>query len=325
MSRRSFDLSKQNEFSVIDFKSGKDVKKSTVPIICERIRYYREMIGMERKALASALGVTGNAVSNWETGRTRPDINLIPKICTALCISPFQLFDMACPSPQFSEDELELVDHFRELTPGNKRAVRILASNLRDAQIADTCPEIVVLRYIERGLAAGTADPSEFDDSATPIYLYASERTEHADYVFRVSGDSMEPEYHNNDMVLVQAIPEGPDLKHGEVGAFMKGNEQFIKVYEEDGLRSLNPAYPFMDFSETDETVYIIGRVVGTMNPAQDIAAEADVSKYRLVHFEGIGNEANKAARYRLPGDPGADRMLETGRRDLRAGAFLSV
>ena len=284
MPRRSFDLSKQNEFSVIDIKTGKEVQKSTVPIICERIRYYRENLGMERKVLAAALGVTGNAISNWETGRTRPDINLIPKICEALFISPYQLFDMESPHPQFSEEELELVDLFRQLTPGNKRAVRILTTNLRTAQIADTCPEIVVLRYVERGLAAGTADPTEFEDAAIPIYLYASERTKHADYVFHVNGDSMEPEYHNNDMVLVQAIPEGPDLKHGEVGAFIKGNEQFIKVYEEDGLRSLNPAYPFMDFSETDETVYIIGRVVGIINPAMDIATDSDVNKYHLLH-----------------------------------------
>lgn len=284
MSRRSFDLSKQNEFSAIDFKTGNEVHKSTIPVVCERIRYYREKMGVERKSLAAMLGVTGNAISNWETGRTRPDINLIPKICEALFISPYQLFDMESPRPQFSEDELDLVDHFRELTPGNKRAVRMLTANLRDAQIADTCPKIVVLRYVERGLAAGTSDPTEFGATASPIYLYASERTERADYVFHVSGDSMEPDYHNNDMVLVQAIPNGPDLQYGEVGAFIKGNEQFIKVYEEDGLRSLNPAYPFMDFSDTDETVYIIGRVVGIIDPAQDIATEADINKYSLLH-----------------------------------------
>ena len=33
---------------------------------------------MEQKALAKAIGVTGNAISNWENGRARPDVNLIP-------------------------------------------------------------------------------------------------------------------------------------------------------------------------------------------------------------------------------------------------------
>ena len=39
-----------------------------------------------------------------------------------------------------------------------------------------------------------------------------------------------------------------------------------------------------MDFSDTDETVYIIGRVVGVIDPAQDIATEADINKYSLLH-----------------------------------------
>ena len=70
----------------------------------------------------------------------------------------------------------------------------------------------------------------------------------------------------------MQAIPEGPELQHGETGAFIKGNEQFIKVYEEKGLRSLNPNYPFMNFSDTDETVYLIGRVIGTVDRERDLA-----------------------------------------------------
>ena len=32
-----------------------------------------------------------NAVSSWETGRTRPDINLIPSICRELSITPYEL------------------------------------------------------------------------------------------------------------------------------------------------------------------------------------------------------------------------------------------
>ena len=286
MSRRSFDLSKQKDFAVIDRNTGNEVQKSSIPVICDRIRYYRERLGMERKALAAALGVTGNAISNWENGRTRPDINLIPHICAALSVSPYQLFDMTAPQPEFSAEEVDLVRHYRELTPGNRRAVRVLTANLRDAQLADTCPDIVVLRCVERALAAGVGDPSELEENSTPIYLYSSAAARRADYVFHVNGDSMEPKYRNNDMVLVQAIPDGPDLQYGEVGAFIVGNEQFIKVYEADGLRSLNPAYPFMDFANTDETVYIIGRVVGTLDPEAGIAAEADVRKYSILHGE---------------------------------------
>ncbi|MBQ6316903.1 MAG: helix-turn-helix domain-containing protein, partial [Oscillospiraceae bacterium] len=255
MPRRSYALSKPRDFSVIDAGTGKAVPGAAIPVVCERIRHYRMKIGMGRMAFASAVQVSGNAVSNWETGRTRPDISLIPAICEALGISPCQLFEMQDPGKDYSEEEQQLVSLYRGLSAGNRRALRLLAGNLKDAQLGDACPDITVLRFMEKGLAAGTGDPSEFEEHGRPIYLYTSPLISRADYVFPVSGDSMEPEYRNGDLVLVQAIPEGPELQHGETGAFIKGNEQFIKVYEEKGLRSLNPNYPFMNFSDTDETV----------------------------------------------------------------------
>ena len=94
----------------------------------------------------------------------------------------------------------------------------------------------------------------------------------------------MEPEFKDNDLVLVQAIPSGPELQYGEIGAFIKGNEQFVKVYEEDGLRSLNPKYPFMNFSGTEDTVYIIGRVIGTVDQYKDLASQDDVGKFKRIH-----------------------------------------
>ena len=284
MPRRSFDLSKQKEFSAIDKNAGMKKQKAAIPVVCERIRHYREKAGIERLAFASALEITKNTVINWETGRSRPDINLIPKICEILSITPYQLFDLEDPNQTISKDEKQLIDSYRKLSLGNRRAVRLLAFNLRDAQIGDTCPDITVLRLIEKGLAAGIGDPGEFEEKGDPIYLYSSPLIDRANYVFSVNGDSMEPAYHDTDLVLVQAIPQGPELQYGETGAFIKGNEQFIKIYEENGLRSLNSDYPFMNFSDTDETVYIIGRVIGTVNQYKDVASQSDVEKYKRIH-----------------------------------------
>ena len=47
MARRTFDRSTSGEGNVIDMKTGKPVERPTLPVICERIRYYRELIGME--------------------------------------------------------------------------------------------------------------------------------------------------------------------------------------------------------------------------------------------------------------------------------------
>ena len=115
-----------------------------------------------------------------------------------------------------------------------------------------------------------------------PIFLYASEAVDRADCVFSVSGDSMEPEYHDGDLVLVRRIPDAPELKEGEIGAFIVGNETYIKEYREDGLHSLNPKYDVMHFSD-EESVYLIGRVMGVLNP-ESIATETDVKRYLAIH-----------------------------------------
>ena len=88
----------------------------------------------------------------------------------------------------------------------------------------------------------------------------------------------MEPAYHNGDLVLVARIPDAPDLQYGEVGAFIAGNETYIKVRGKDELLSLNPAFAPIRFDESTP-VYLIGRVMGILDPEQ-IAAEEDVNRY---------------------------------------------
>ena len=60
------------------------------------------------------------------------------------------------------------------------------------------------------------------------IFLYSSPVIYNADCVFYVNGDSMEPEYHDGDMVLVERFPNCPELQFGEIGAFICGNNSLI-------------------------------------------------------------------------------------------------
>ena len=61
MPKRVFDRSTSYESCVIDMHTGKPVPAETKPMICDRIRHYREELGMEQKALATMVGVTANA------------------------------------------------------------------------------------------------------------------------------------------------------------------------------------------------------------------------------------------------------------------------
>lgn len=284
MPRRSIDRSTPGTGNIIDMKTGKPAGRPTLPVICDRIRFYREREGLEQKALAGKIGITANAVSNWENGRGRPDINLLPDLCEALHITLYELFGVEPPSALYTAGEQLLLDRFRGLTAGHRTAVEQLVDTLLQVQAAENAPRIRRLTFFSKSLAAGIGDPLEFEAEGTPLYLYATRLVDRSDCVFTVSGDSMEPAYHSGDMVLVSRIPDAPALQCGEVGAFIVGNETYIKVREKDGLHSLNPDYPPMHFHES-ESVYLIGRVMGTLDPAL-IATQEDVEKYRLLHPE---------------------------------------
>lgn len=286
MPRRSIERPAKGSGNVIDMKTGKAVERPALPVLCERIRFFRERAGMEQKTLAKLIGVTGNAVSNWENGRGRPDINLLPDICRALNVTMYDLFDMEDPGIRYSAGEQIFLDQYKQLSPGHRMAVDQMVDTLLKVQIAESVPLIRRLTFYQKSLAAGVGDPSEIDDEGQPIFLYASREVDRADCVFTVNGDSMEPEYHNGDMVLVSRIPDAPDLQLGEVGAFIVGNETYIKVYREEGLESLNPKYPIMHFHDA-ESVYLIGRVTGILDPKQ-VASAQDVDKFQMLHPEGI-------------------------------------
>ena len=66
----------------------------------------------------------------------------------------------------------------------------------------------------------------------------------------------------------------------------MIGNEAYIKVYQPDGLHSLNPKYSTMKFTQEDK-VYMIGRVIGTVDNC-DIASAYDVDRYEKANADRV-------------------------------------
>ena len=84
--------------------------------------------------------------------------------------------------------------------------------------------------------------------------------------------------------MLVKKLSDSCEMGYGDIGAFIIGNEMYIKKYEEDGLHSLNPKYPVMQFENT-ESVYLIGKVIGIFAPGS-YAKEKEIEKYKLMHGE---------------------------------------
>ncbi len=243
--------------------------------LCRRIRGFREARGLDQKSFAARLGVTGNAVSNWECGRGRPDVELLPAICKTLGVTLPELYGEAPLSDALPLREQRLLEGYRALSPGKRYTLERTLETLSLVQTIES-RKLRKLPYFPRPLAAGTADPTELEQDAEDFYLYASPEAERADYVFKASGDSMEPRFHTGDYVLVERLKGGAELRYGEIGAFSVGNELYLKQYEADGLHSLNPRYGVMRF-EADQTVYLIGRVLRIVRP-DEVPGEAELA-----------------------------------------------
>ena len=283
MARRKVLNTETKETKLIDIKTKQFIEKTAKPVVCERIRYYRKKQHIDQKAFAASMGISATSVHNWEMGIYRPDVELLPKICEELHISLYQLYNIDDPSGEgMTTTERKALHGYRELTPEHQIAVRTLINSLIAAQNPKPIPEIAKLRRFDQRLAAGIGDPSEFEDTGTVLYAYATPLIKRADYIFYINGDSMEPDYTNGEQVLVKANSGANLLAPGEVGAFMVNNELYIKEYFPDGLHSLNRKYPVMKFVNSDK-VTLIGKVVGKFEDT-DIVDEEVLADFKELH-----------------------------------------
>lgn len=81
--------------------------------IGKRIAKYRKEKNMTQEDLAIRMGVSGQAVSKWETDSSCPDISLLPQLCSILGITTDELLTgktnevkMLPPAERKSLDEL---------------------------------------------------------------------------------------------------------------------------------------------------------------------------------------------------------------------------
>lgn len=130
-------LDSENIFA-FDMTSQEAIVKKEIHIVGQHVKYYRERRGMEQMALAKMLGVKSNAISNWEHGRTRPDLNQIPKICAALEIGFYELFGVDDPMRTFTEKERAMIEDYRYLSDQNKSVLNAVLSTLVERQRAES-------------------------------------------------------------------------------------------------------------------------------------------------------------------------------------------
>lgn len=232
----------------------------------DRIRQLRSRQALTQSQLARKLDVKKNTVANWEAGWSRPDINLLPRLCQALGVSLAAFFGQPSRGAELSQGEQQHIKSYRLLSKYNRAAVDTLTDALVEAQERAFrelgAQDFVRIRRFNLTASAGVGFNLNDEEHSEYVYVRAGRDACRADAIITVSGDSMQPTLSDGDDLLIEYASS---LRAGEIGVFVSGGDGLVKEYQPDGLHSHNKAYPVLMFSPDDD-VRVIGRVLGSVS-----------------------------------------------------------
>ena len=255
----------------------------------KRIKEVKNARKMTNDELAERTGIPGGTLAKILAGISEsPKFCNIVAICEALnCSLDYIMYGVEENKNNYllDDEEIDMIERFRTLDARGKNTVRAAIEREaayapqpaeRTARVLSPEPlrERLAAAYAENDNGLGrrtltlytlpiSAGPGEFLDNGgeEQITVRDTTRTREADFALRISGNSMEPRYHDGDILLVQATET---IEFGELGVFILDGCGFFKVFGGDRLYSLNSEYGdilLKDFSD----VRVVGRVIGKL------------------------------------------------------------
>nr|DAU97501.1 MAG TPA: Repressor protein CI [Caudoviricetes sp.] len=245
------------------------MKVENKEIFANNLSFYMEKKGVDRNTLCADLNLKYTTVRDWLKGITYPRIGKIELLANYFNINKSDLIENKATTTQPSDSLLEAITNTaRQLNTYNKKTVLRTSEELLEAQmnteeakineVSEKVVQFYGYDYYDHAASAGTGqylNDVRVERIELPVDI-------DADFVIPIKGDSMEPDYHDGDLVFIQT---SVDLNDGVIGVFNYNGEAYIKqlVIDEDQayLHSLNPEYK--DMPITPETDFrIIGEVV---------------------------------------------------------------
>lgn len=239
-----------------------DLKK----YIGNQIKTFRKSAGFTQDELAKRLNTTKQTISRYEKGDRKANQDMLFELCDIFGVSIDDFFPSQNETLQ-SPSTSPIQTIYDELNP--PRQVKVL--NYAERQLKEQRNEeetkgtevseaiqLYSYDYYDHPASAGTGqylNDVRVERIELPVDI-------DADFVIPIKGDSMEPDYHDGDLVFIQT---SVDLNDGVIGVFNYNGDAYIKQLvidkEQAYLHSLNPAYK--DMPITPETDFrIIGEVV---------------------------------------------------------------
>lgn len=254
----------------------------------ERIKQIKSKKKITNDALAEMTGIPLGTLSKMMAGVAEsPKLSNIISICEALDVSlDYIVFGTPENKNNYTlePNEIRLVEDYRKLDPTGRDIVSyvIKKESEREGDYAPAAKAVKPAPYKpiftggrERGVdsfekrlidlydlpvSAGTGEYL-FDSATSQINIPDNVKTRDADFALRINGNSMEPKYHNGDVLLVQ---DCESVEIGELGIFILDGQGYFKQFGGDRLISLNKEYSPIMLSDFEE-IQCCGRVIGKL------------------------------------------------------------
>ena len=167
------------------------------------------------------LAIQRQGLGKWELGIAVPNAYQLLAVCHALEIEDGVSFFTGHPA---------LVPELNDL--GQKKLRDYKEDLIASGRYKPEPPDNVIYMDMPVSMLPASAGTGVFldEESFETMRFPAASVPEHADFGVRVSGDSMEPVYHDDQIVWVQRCNR---LSPGEVGLFLYDGDGYIKVYGE--------------------------------------------------------------------------------------------
>ena len=233
-------------------------------IMANNIRRHLDSLGLNVKDFAALMNFKYTTVLDWVNAKTYPRIDKIELMANYFKVDKSDLVERYTPSTSLLQ---QINDTVVQLTPSNQKIVLRTSEELLENQENEEetkineVSEVVQLYsydYYDHPASAGTGqylNDVRVEQIELPVDV-------DADFVIPIKGDSMEPDYHDGDLVFIQT---SVDLNNGVIGVFNYNGDAYIKQLvidkEQAYLHSLNPAYKDMPITP-DTDFRIIGEVV---------------------------------------------------------------
>ena len=210
-----------------------------------KISEIRKSKKMKIETLSQKSGVPISTLKKILSGATKdPQIDTIKAIARALECT-LEDFDDNSNLKNYSAVEKKVIADYRKLDDHSKEVVQVvirkeLERNIPSEPNYDNIIPIKIYQvpYYDMPVSAGTGNP--LDEEYPEKVDLTEQPPKGTDFIVRVSGDSMEPTYHDGDKLFVK---EQPSIEIGEIGIFVVDGNAYVKELGVDRLISHNEKY----------------------------------------------------------------------------------